>query len=43
MTLTTEESIEFESAVKPLMKWLSENCHPHSSVIVLLSSILKNS
>lgn len=24
----------FENAVKPLMKWLSENCHPHTKAIV---------
>ena len=24
----------FEEAVKPLMKWLSENTHPHTTVIV---------
>lgn len=24
----------FEEAVEPLMKWLAENCHPHTCVIV---------
>ena len=25
---------EFEEVVKPLMKWLCENTHPHTTVIV---------
>jgi len=24
----------YENAVKPLMKWLAENCHPHTKAIV---------
>jgi hypothetical protein len=24
----------FEKAVKPLMEWLNNNCHPHTHVIV---------
>ena len=28
------EKITFEEAVKPLMKWLCENSHPHTTVIV---------
>ena len=26
--------VSFEEAVKPLMKYLTENCHPHMSVYV---------
>lgn len=25
---------DFEAAVKPLMKWLNDNHHPHTTVIV---------
>ena len=25
---------EFETAARPLIKWLNENCNPHSKVIV---------
>lgn len=25
---------EFLEAAKPLMKWLSDNCHPHCKVVV---------
>ena len=34
MILNEEERKEFEQAVRPLMKWLSNNCHPHVSVVV---------
>ena len=26
--------VGFEEAAEPLMKWLAENCHPHTRVIV---------
>jgi hypothetical protein len=29
-----KEAQTFEQAVKPLMKWLSENTHPHTTAIV---------
>ncbi len=28
------EKETFEQAVKPLMKWLCENTHPHTTIIV---------
>jgi hypothetical protein len=31
---TKMEKVTFEQAVKPLMKWLSENKHPHTTAIV---------
>lgn len=34
MILTKEKISEFEVAAKPLMKWLADNCHPHTSAIV---------
>ena len=33
-TLKEIENQTFEEAVKPLMKWLSENKNPHTYVIV---------
>ena len=32
--LTKEKRKEFEEASRPLMSWLSENCHPHVTVIL---------
>lgn len=29
-----KEEVTFEESVKPLMKWLCENTHPHTTVIV---------
>jgi hypothetical protein len=29
-----ENQLTFEDAVKPLMKWLCENTHPHTTAIV---------
>jgi hypothetical protein len=29
-----EQKKEFKEAVKPLMKWLCENKHPHTTVMV---------
>jgi len=29
-----ENKLTFEEAVKPLMKWLCENTHPHTTAIV---------
>lgn len=34
MTLTAAQREEYAEVVKPLMKWLSENCHPHTHVVV---------
>ena len=34
MILNEEERKKFEQAARPLMKWLSDNCHPHVFVIV---------
>jgi hypothetical protein len=34
MKLSKEQVQEFEKAAEPLMKWLSENCHPRVSAIV---------
>ncbi len=36
--MTEQKLKEFEEAVKPLMKYLAENHHPHTSVIVTSNS-----
>lgn len=38
MILTKEQIADFEAASKPLIKWLNENCNPHTTVIVTPSS-----
>lgn len=30
----TEKMTEFESIVEPVMKWLAENHHPHTKIII---------
>ena len=32
--LKKEQFKEFEKVVKPVMKWLSENCHPHVEITI---------
>jgi hypothetical protein len=34
MTLTKEQQQEFEQAAIPLIKWLNNNCHPHTHIVV---------
>lgn len=29
-----EKSEQFAALAKPLMKWLNENCHPHTTIII---------
>ncbi len=45
MILTKEQIIEFETASKPLIKWLNDNCNPHVTAIVTVdaSEILSSS
>jgi len=38
MILTKQQIEEFETASKPLIKWLNDNCHPHVTAIVTPSS-----
>jgi hypothetical protein len=38
MVLTPEEQEKFAEAAAPLMKWLSENSHPHTTAIVTATS-----
>ena len=32
--LNSQQRKEFEESARPLMRWLSKNCHPHMRVIV---------
>jgi len=34
MIITKEQSGEMLEAAKPLIKWMNDNCHPHTKVIV---------
>lgn len=34
MNLTEADKIKFEEAAKPLIKWMAENVHPHTTTIV---------
>jgi len=34
MTLDNEKRAEFEAVVRPVIKWLNDNCHPHVIVVV---------
>jgi len=36
--MTEQQRIDFESAAKPLIKWLCDNMHPHATVIVTPTS-----
>ena len=33
MILSEEQKKEFEAIVRPLIKWLNDNCHPHVTVV----------
>ena len=39
MTLTEKQREDMLEAAKPLMKWLSDNCHPHCSASVEVDRI----
>lgn len=34
MILKKEQTDEMLEAAKPLIKWLNDNCHPHTKIIV---------
>jgi hypothetical protein len=34
MDLNDQQRKEFEEAARPLIEWLNNNCHPHTTVIV---------
>ena len=34
MLITKEQQESLLDAAKPLIKWLNENCHPHTQVVV---------
>ena len=33
MILNEEQRKSYEVAVRPLIKWLNDNCHPHVTVV----------
>jgi len=39
MILTKEQTAAMLEAAKPLMKWLSDNCHPHCEARVEQGSV----
>jgi len=39
MILTKEQTTAMLEAAKPLMKWLSDNCHPHCAATVEAGSV----
>lgn len=40
MTLTREQQAAMLEAAKPLMKWLSDECHPHCNAVVENNSVV---
>jgi hypothetical protein len=32
--VTDDQRVQFEEASRPLIKWMAENCHPHTAVLV---------
>ena len=34
MILTEEQREDFFEIVKPVMKWLNDNCHPHVEITI---------
>lgn len=38
MILSNEQINEFEKLAKPLIKWINDNCNPHSKIIIDCSS-----
>ncbi len=34
MTLLDEQKKSYVEAVRPAMKWIAENCHPHTKIII---------
>ena len=39
MILTKEQTKEMLEAANPLMKWISDNCHPHCVAMVEAGSV----
>lgn len=34
MTMTEDQQREFANLARPLIKWLNENCHPHTHIFI---------
>ena len=33
MILSEQQRKEFEEVTRPLIKWLNDNCHPHTTIV----------
>jgi len=38
MKLTPEQEKELTELAKPLIKWMNENCHPHTQIVIETNS-----
>lgn len=34
MTLTAEQQAQFEALTRPIIKWVNDNGHPHTTILV---------
>jgi hypothetical protein len=34
MIIDKDKKIEFDAVVDPVIKWLNDNCHPHTSITI---------
>lgn len=34
MTLNEQQRQEFEKIARPMVKWINDNCHPHTTITV---------
>jgi hypothetical protein len=34
MKLDDKQNKEFNDVVRPVMKWISDNCHPHTHIVI---------
>ena len=34
MTMTAEQRAQFEALSRPLIQWLNDNCHPHTTIVI---------
>lgn len=32
--MSEEQMKEFETVARPIIKWLNDNCHPHTTIII---------
>lgn len=34
MNISEEQRAEFERIAKPVIEWMNNNCHPHTTVVI---------